>query len=398
MQIKPRQMLPLMILLVCVGSLLGAERKVLLSTRVATNGEFLTVPVVVAGRQYTFVVDTGSTATVLDSKFLNSLSLPDKEGPVIPVREGKQSKLYTAPPMKVVGTESGELLFPIDSPVLCLDLADLLDGGSDKEIDGVLGMDFLQKFAVKLDLTAGRMQILDSDSVTADETETAIPLEFANGTPRVLVESSDARFWSIVDTGALPTLCIRSDVHNYLLEQGTLTPWRFEVEVEGDKRVGIIGIGSLASFKLGPFEHNGLTADEAERGTLLGLAYWKRYQVTFDFPHKTALLRPSRYFRMIDETGHSGIFLKAVDESPNQKEVGQIVLGCFAERAGIKIGDRVLSINGNSVENMPIDNMNRRLSQRWHKECVLMLERDGESFAITLPRLKEMPAADDPGE
>ena len=72
-----------------------------------------------------------------------------------------------------------------------------------------------------------------------------------------------------------------------------------------------------------------------------------------------------------------------------------IMHGCFAEKHGVQVGDRLLSINGQGVEDASLQNVLRRLSARRERECELRLERDGKKFTVTLPKVGKMPKLDD---
>ncbi len=383
----------------------AAEQKVLLESKVATDGDFLTLPVEIDGKQYSFAVDTGAVATVLDKSFQKELVVFDESMKEAEILNGAWSKLYRSPLMTIKGTESGTLSFVRNSPVWCVDLSDLREA-SDQLIAGVLGMDFLEQYALELDLAAGELRLLDSESLTITQHDGLLNMDMVDRklpnsdvvghSACVQIRSEKVKYWALIDTGAMfASLYIDREARVILTEREQLWPWPLMHEVDGEIKIGASDPATLRELKVGPFTHYLLDVKGTDLGCKLGLHYWRRYRATFDFPRKLVYLDKSPLFDMLDESGHSGIFVESVPGNKKIKVVMCIMHGCFAEKHGVQVGDRLLSINGQGVEDASLQNVLRRLSARRERECELRLERDGKKFTVTLPKVGKMPKLDD---
>ncbi len=384
------------LVLFLLGSAKATEPKVLLESKVATDGDFLTLPVEIDGKQYSFIVDTGSSSTALDKSFLDSLDKYGESETTTEVADGVSSKRYHAPSISVLGTERGKLPFSSDSFVWCFDMSHIRET-SDQPINGILGMDFLATYALELDLSVGTLRLLDSETLAGIQHDGTLQTKTIDHRPCIWAQSHDLKFLALIDTGALITIDLQRECYVRLYEQDQLWPWAIKSEKNGRKQITTARMGWLNSLKVGPFSHNGLhVAGIDDQITVLGIAYWKRYHATFDFPHKLVYLNKGPLYDMFDESGHSGIFVDSAKGSAQGKTVTRIVKGCFAEQNGIQVGDQVLSINGESVVDSSKHDIYRRLSDRADHECKLRLVRDGKEFTVTLPKVGKMSQLEDP--
>lgn len=378
----------------------AAKPMVLLHSKVATDGDFLVLPVQIAGKPYSFMVDTGAIISILDRSFLEDLEVFDESIAAVEVREGRKSKLYASPPITIRGTQSGTLSFPENSPVYCIDLSDARRV-SDQQIDGILGMDFLAHYSLQLDLAAGELRLFDSKTLTDMPHEASLTIDMVEGKladcdivvyrPCLPIHTGRVSYWALIDTGSMwASLLIDQQARDALLERERLWEWSFILKDDGVTKVGTGDLATLRDLRLGPFTHYLLNAMGANPGCGLGIQYWRRYRATFDFPRQRLYLDKGPLFEMSDEAGHSGIFVGEVDGN-EYKVVTQLMLGCFAQKNGVEIGDRLVSINGQNAKEMSVCHVLRRLSERREQVCELRLQRDGKEFSVTLPIVDKMP-------
>ena len=120
---------------------------------VAKNGDCLLVPVRIAEKDHLFVVDTGAAMTAVDT----SLPLGQPVGSVNAIgAQGNVEVMVYNPPKATVGRLS---LGPLES-VVGKDLSPLRQA-SGYPIEGVLGMDFLGKYVIYLDMNEGDLFALE---------------------------------------------------------------------------------------------------------------------------------------------------------------------------------------------------------------------------------------------
>jgi C-terminal processing protease CtpA/Prc len=78
----------------------------------------------------------------------------------------------------------------------------------------------------------------------------------------------------------------------------------------------------------------------------VGAGVLKRFNITFDYPHQQLIFEPNANHDKPDVFDRSGMWL---NQSADGFEVMDVIPGGPAATAGIKIGDRVLTIDGHSV-------------------------------------------------
>ena len=118
------------------------------------NGNALLATVKVAEKDYSFVVDTGSTGTVFDASTRLGLPVGSVTGAGA---EGKvEFKLFQPPDAKV-----GRIPLALVDAVCATDLKPLREV-SGQDIRGILGMDFLGRHVVHIDMEKGELLLLES--------------------------------------------------------------------------------------------------------------------------------------------------------------------------------------------------------------------------------------------
>jgi hypothetical protein len=262
---------------------------------------------------------------------------------------------------------------------------------SSQPIYGVLGMDFLERYVMELDLAAGTLRLLDSRLLPQDIHDVSLKINMTNRNPLLKIQSNSVEFWALIDTGALLTCDLERKVYDHLVETRRIMQWSFEVEQNGTKAFKVGEEGWLNELKVGPFTHYMLAVDSDESITLLGLYYWRRYRCTFDFPEKRIYLDKAPLFDVFDDSGHAGVYIDIVDANEKQHVVTYLVKGCWADRNGVRVGDRLIQIDGESVASESIHGIYRRLSFRHNRECALRLVRDGKEFQLKLPVTGKQP-------
>lgn len=119
------------------------------------------IPVMIKDAEYAFAVDTGCAVTLLDASFKAAL---------VPARARYRvngdliAQTYHTPFGHV-----GDSLLALPEQVACVDLADIRSA-TGEDIRGVLGMDFLSKYALRLRLHDRRIELLTSSGgLTGDK-------------------------------------------------------------------------------------------------------------------------------------------------------------------------------------------------------------------------------------
>lgn len=304
---------------------------------VAKNGDDLLVPVTVAGKDHPFVVNTATTATLFD------ISLPLGQPVDVLTVNGAEKKVEIKvynPPEAKLGSVS---LRPLPG-VFGEDLNSIRQV-TGLPIRGILGMDFLGRHVLHIDVEKGEFLLLKSAPKSAGE---ELPISWEpGGLPYVngeLAPGESVRF--VVDTGMggldsgslgileLQSLARRHRVH----------------EIGKSFSVTISGIRSSSMFQGGVLRVGGFsvrspifTELRGSTPNILGRGLWSRFAVTFDFPGRKLYLRKSAEFNRADRWNASGLHLWRRLESIEVHSVDQ---DSPAARAGLKKGDIIIELGG----------------------------------------------------
>jgi hypothetical protein len=302
------------------------------------DGGPIIVPVKIKGKKYPFVVDTGCSISVFDASLRSLLGKPVRWDSTM-TANGERVVAVFKPPIAHVGRQP----LPRDGVVAVHDVFRELRNKHGVKVWGCLGMDFLKKYAVRIDFDKGRLALLRSAVGTGGH-RLRLAVDRQGPYVAVYMERGKEVEWFLVDTGKFGygSGKLWGTTYRSLEEAGKLrtVDWGRTLTANG---VTEQNIGRLAWLKLGPFEHTGLFFSQGVQGgePVLGLGYWARYQVTFDFPGKAVYLRKGRHYADPDVLDGSGLMIllkggRAMVEDVKERSP--------AAKANIRKGDEIVSI------------------------------------------------------
>lgn len=322
---------------------------------VRPHGDVVTVPVIIHGRAYPFVLDTATSTWVFDASLRGMLGAPcDRvaaEGPNDTIAVTR----YATPPMRV-----GALPPIAPSSAVCLELREAFTHAG-HDIYGVVGADFLRGKVFRIDFDRGKLQFLRAPTADAGE---RFPLILTDDRPRLRIDLPDAGTEDfLLGTGHcnFTTGSLRAAAYFRLVAAGRLRRLGDEgSEIRSYSPVGGIAAdhpAELNRFAVGTFKHEGLIFNHAQT-SILGLGYLSRYTVTFDLAHAAVFLKPGRDYGRADMRDHAGLELSRIDRAVI---VSRVAPGSASARSGIKKNDRVVEIDGVPVAGLTPFELNRML-------------------------------------
>jgi hypothetical protein len=297
----------------------------------------------VQGKRYHFALDTGSSHSCYDTSFRSLLGDPIRTKTTIwtPDRD------ITGPVFRSPAAKLGKLELPTDSEAYCLDFSRLRELYG-REIDGLIGMDFLKDYVIRIDFDRGEVTFLRSVGANPGH---RMPITFQGNYPHVMVEASglvgQGRF--LIDTGSagFGSGSLQREAFDILARLGKLR-LAGESKPESFAVPHVARVGHVERIWLGHFNHEKLQFSES-RKNILGLNYWARYVVTFDFPNSAIYLKEGRRFNQPEPRDLSGLRLI---RKKGQTLVESVVKDSPAAQAGIKPQDVLLRINDVAIGNM----------------------------------------------
>ena len=321
------------------------------------------VAAIVEGQRASLLLDTGSERSWLDAKFaaklelystgIESIRLPYATREVDSIRVGDLG--LDSVHIRDLEMFSGDL----SSTSLAVGVP----------VDGILGCDVLRRFIVRIDLSSGSAQFVTNSSAPPDEV--SVRLHKVENLYFVPLSVQGTSVNLLLDTGTNA-----SSVSSHVWSNIT-THWRPQSMVDGVRSAGGAGsakfvlipridIGSVTAknvpLRVQPQTPDGLFADTDFDG-LLGTDVLGQFIVTLDLADDKMYLRHNARAHM-DLDHFSTIGIQFAKNGEGSFTIMAVWNPSPATVAGLKIGDRILSVNKMDVRSMSLDDFSRRIHGR----------------------------------
>jgi hypothetical protein len=269
------------------------------------------------------------------------------------------------------------------------------------EVHGILGYELFSRFIVQIDYEKRLLTLFTPKGwrkrgkyeelpITIEDTKPyiAVPLVLSDGT------TLEAKL--LVDSGASHPLLL-----DPLSDKRIVVPTKVISSIIGRGLGGeILGkTGRIKSIKLGSYQLNDVISNFPDpnsyhdttmvkifRNGTVGGGILSRFSVIFDFPDGKMYLRKNASFKRKFHHNVSGLTVKSTGKGLNldEFEVTEVREGSAGDKAGIKEGDLILTVNGLSTSVLKLSDIMARLSQKPGKKVRLELRRDGKRIRTVL--------------
>ncbi|WP_241738895.1 aspartyl protease family protein [Pontibacter beigongshangensis] len=266
-------------------------------------------------------------------------------------------------------------------------------------VHGIIGYDIFKNFIVKINYSAQNITLYRPDAVLkphkrGENYPLYLERDKAYIYARVRQHNGDTvRVKLVVDTGASHSLSLYLPSNNQL----TLPPKVMEAYLGRGLSGDINGkIGRINSFSIGRHELQNLPAsypDEksiqaamniSDRNGNLGSDILKRFTVIFDYPHRQMTLIPNKRYKEPFHYNLAGFEVGTPIIGLKLYEVSHVVEGSPAHEVGLKLGDQILSINGQNCIEMSLQDVLGYLEKGPGKKLKIRLYRQKEIHQVTL--------------
>lgn len=241
-----------------------------------------------------------------------------------------------------------------DVPFILMDMAATQE--ADRQVAGILGVDFLKNFALRIDFNLRRLDFVQPGNVKGTPSEpkdaVAIPLLYENGHYCVaaVLDGNATKF--VIDTGAEDTLVRDPALLAALKPQATLdgetaavaggsAPSTEAVPVRG-MRLSKLTVGGVTWDR--PVVERRLDTPRHETNAL-GVDFLRRFNVLIDLPGKMLYLSPNPRYKE-DEDRWIGAGLVPALSPDNRWLVSAVLSPSPAAEVGVAEGDEILTIFG----------------------------------------------------
>jgi hypothetical protein len=244
----------------------------------------------------------------------------------------------------------------LDNPVFyVMDLGDLwnIEGVA---CDGLVGYEMFRRFGVTIDYERGELTLAEPAKFAPPSRASVVPFALDDRIPIIAATLDGAPIRISVDTGSRASLSMHSPfvrehdlVARYHAAPEAVVGWgaggasrgrpaRFGALVIGDQAIDGVA-GDLYTGDKGAFANPDLSGN-------LGGGVLKRFTVAFDYAAKRMYLAPNANFGKADAFDRSGLFLLGASDA---FVVVDVAPESAAEKAGLKTGDRIDSIDGKGM-------------------------------------------------
>jgi len=373
------RVLPIGLALFLSASAATAQQK--LTVQVVNN--VVLVPVRVNDRDLSFLLDTGSERSVVDSSIAQEMHL----SPSGNVDLLKDYRVQEGTVVTVNGMSLGTQAFK-QQTLAVIELAPV-SRALGVSVEGVLGSDMLQRITFSLNYS--KQELVIGPLGGEKKLGQVIHLRRSGNDFFVPTHMMSVPVELLLDTGTNSTNLSWNTWHKLVAK------WTPTSIVGGVMRAGaatppafLVCLPSLSledtvlndqAVRVQPKIGSGVFS-EPTFGGILGSEVLRQFEVAFDLPHNRIFVKkdpgyrvdPYRYTTVGIQFAHSGDGYGVVSVWENSP----------ADRAGIKIEDRLIAINGQPTSSMSPEQLSARLHGEAGTPVNLIVERNGSMQAVTL--------------
>jgi hypothetical protein len=345
-------------------------------------------------RPLSFVLDTGASAAIIRTDVAKELGLSLQGG----VNAGGAGPGKQAGSRVSSATWSLPGLTGFAQPVLLALPLPELPSALGRDVDGIMGGEFIKQFVLELDYEARTIGLHDPATFVYGGRGDALPLEFTpSGHPvvRAIVTPVGGKPLEqsfMLDTGSGLALALHSPfvVEHDLLGPASTTIRAIGMAGAGGRSVG--RLGRVAALQLGSFtikspitlfsqDNGGAFANRALAGNI-GAQITIKFRLVLDYGRQRLILEPSSKFAEPFDRAVSGLALRADRPGYHTFRVHEVLEDSPASDAGIKEGDIISSIDGTPAESLALATIDE-----WFERPIayeLTIRRAEQTIKVTL--------------
>jgi hypothetical protein len=319
-------------------------------------GNHIYFPVEINGHEFQFGLDTGGM-NIISPAAATAIGVPS-EGSAQATGVGAKRVAVSFAKIRAVGLASKLIIRNQLFVVVPLSGISAVEGTT---LDGVLGYELFKRFIIRIDYATHRLQILQPTDFEARSAGTAVPFTYDGRMPQVAgsLDGLPGRF--DIDTGSRDTLSINSP---FVKAHRLLALYNPTARTVIGWGAGGAAYGRLArarKFRVGdltvrcPVVELSTQADgtDAERSVagVIGNGILGRFTVTFDYAKQLVYLRPNSNYGRPFGYDRAGMWVNRQDGG---FVVESVLSGGPAQRAGLREGDLITSVDGQQTAKMQL--------------------------------------------
>ena len=262
----------------------------------------------------------------------------------------------------------------------------------DVPFQGLIGYEVFKRFVVTIDYESSRLTLTLPAAFSYGKTGTVLPFKFNGTIPQVEGELDGIPGRFDIDTGSRSSLTVLAPfVESHNLKS------RYGAKVEAVVGWGVGGahrglVARTKVLKLGGVVVKGVIAELSlsTKGSFIdpyvagnvGAGVLKRFNIIFDYARQKMILEPNRNAGLPDMYDRAGMWL---NRSGDGFVVIDVTAGGPAAEAGIKVGDRIVKLDGQSASELRLGATRSKFrSEPVGTKVKLLVQSDGREREVVL--------------
>ena len=358
------------------------------------RGDIALVRVAVNGQPALLILDTGSGVVTLDSAFAAGAGIEPSgaQAHVLGARS-MSMRFGTARSIRVGSAELTDV-----SVVATSAIADV-QARVGRDVHGSIGWDLFRRYVAVIDYEARTATFHEPNEFSYAGGGVVLRVTTPNRLP-VVRATLVTRTRGTIDAD----LVLDLGSANYAVRLSTPFVTAHAIDRDTATVTGVFGAGvggvsegrllRLPQLRLGALtvERPSTALSQATDGAFgngahsdgtVGVPVFRRTRMIVDLPHDRVILEPRGRFDVPDTVDASGLSLTADATPASALRVAYVVAGSAAARAGVQVGDELLSIDGRSTASL-LPHEARALLRAVGQTRVLSLRRGTSTVAATL--------------
>ena len=262
------------------------------------------------------------------------------------------------------------------------------------EVHGILGYEVFSRFIVEIDYIKKVLILQLPEQFKAPRNFQELPIAVQDTKPYVYTEieindSIRLKAKLLMDTGASHGLILEPDSDSKIT-----VPEKHINSIIGRGLGGVITgkIGRIKSLEIGKYKITHVLANFPDansyndtlktsrhvfRNGALGGEILSRFDVIYNFPGEKVYFKKNSAFKKEFYFNLSGLTIKARGARLRKYEITDVRKNSTAEKADIKVGDVLLYVNGTSVDEFNLNQVNGFLNSKPGRRISFEIERNG---------------------
>ena len=301
---------------------------------------------------FDFVVDTGAGDLTIDRALAHRLNLRAENAGSLG-GAGSHTVAYST---AVVASLDLGTAHASNQQATILDLAPIRQGIGLWHLDGIIGYSMLRHYAVEVDMDQ-RVLTLSRERLAFPPDATPVPFTLNSGFIFVPARIQGVPGTILIDTGDRSSLTLFgpfATTHDMYGRFGgvrnALTGFGVGGPVYGDvfalPQLDILGARLTNVTTRASRQSGGAFASKIAAASIGG-GLLRRFNVVYDYPHRTMYVWKSAQFAVADSYDRSGLWISVRGD---HAYIASLLPSGPASKAGLRQGDEILAVNGQQID------------------------------------------------